>query len=62
MIFMPDRPNPLHFYYQNFATNQEHEFDRTTVLDLMEKIFRGYGVGQLYRLLQRATKDLLKRL
>lgn len=60
---MNDRPEyPLRFEYREFARIQRNDFERITVLELLEKILLRYGADELHSLLKGAAKAIVERL
>lgn len=62
-FIMKDRPDyPLRFEYREFSRIQKDNFDRKTVLEMIEKILLGYGAGELFFLLRDAAKVVMENL
>lgn len=62
-LIMPDRPDyPLRFEHRIFGRIEMASFDRGAVLEKLEKILIGYGVNQLFSLLQNAAEAIVEKL
>ncbi len=61
-LIMMDRPDyPLRFEHRVFCKIEKASFDRGTVLEKLEKILIGYGVDQLFSLLQNAAEAMVEK-